>query len=117
MPPKISGQQQGLLCEAHDYASQGQIADFVTLMTYEWGWAGGPPLAIAPINEVQRVLNYAITVIPRNKILMGIPLYGRDWKIPWMKRWLAIEMRFAWLQGTVLLSITTKPSISLFSIY
>lgn len=85
MPPKISGQQQGLLYEAHDYAAQGQIADFVTLMTYEWGWAGGPPLAIAPINEVQRVLNYAVTVIPRNKILMGIPLYGRDWKIPWVQ--------------------------------
>ncbi len=85
MPPKISDQQKGLLYEAHDYATQGQILDFVTLMTYEWGWAGGPPLAIAPINEVQRVLNYAITVIPRNKILMGIPLYGRDWKVPWVK--------------------------------
>lgn len=89
MPPKISDQQKGLLYEAHDYASQGKIVDFVILMTYEWGWAGGPPLAIAPINEVQRVLNYAITVIPRNKILMGIPLYGRDWKIPWVQGTLA----------------------------
>ena len=85
MPPKLSDQQTGLLYEAQNYASQGNILDFVTLMTYEWGWAGGPPLAIAPINEVQRILNFAITVIPRNKILMGVPLYGRDWKIPWVK--------------------------------
>ncbi|PAV30457.1 spore gernimation protein [Virgibacillus profundi] len=83
LAPKISGDQQGLLYEAHDYQAHGEIVDFVFLMTYEWGWAGGRPLAIAPINEVRKVLDYAVTVIPRDKILMGIPLYGRDWKIPW----------------------------------
>ena len=59
--------------------------DFVVLMTYEWGWAGGKPWAIAPINEVLRVLDYAVTAIPANKILMGTPLFGRDWKIPWVQ--------------------------------
>lgn len=68
-------------------------------MTYEWGWAGGPPWAIAPINEVKRVLDYAVTVIPRNKILMGIPLYGRDWRIPWV-------------QGTIASTVTYMQAIS-----
>ncbi|WP_028403029.1 glycosyl hydrolase family 18 protein [Ectobacillus panaciterrae] len=85
LPPKVNDEQKGLLYEAQDYTAQGKILDFVILMTYEWGWAGGPPLAIAPINEVKRVLNYAVTAIPRNKIHMGIPLYGRDWKIPWVQ--------------------------------
>ncbi|RIV16751.1 spore gernimation protein, partial [Alicyclobacillaceae bacterium I2511] len=35
-----------------------------------------------PINEVKRVLDYAVTAIPREKILMGVPLYGRDWTLP-----------------------------------
>ncbi|WNS76676.1 LysM peptidoglycan-binding domain-containing protein [Bacillus sp. DTU_2020_1000418_1_SI_GHA_SEK_038] len=83
LAPKISADQKGLLYEAHDYKAQGEIVDFIVLMTYEWGWAGGRPWAIAPINEVRRVLDYAVTVIPPNKILMGYPLYGRDWKIPW----------------------------------
>ena len=83
LAPKITGDQKGLLYEAHDYKAHGEIVDFVVLMTYEWGWAGGPPWAIAPINEVKKVLDYAVTVIPRNKIVMGMPLYGRDWKIPW----------------------------------
>ncbi|MGE6258932.1 LysM peptidoglycan-binding domain-containing protein [Heyndrickxia sporothermodurans] len=89
LAPKISSDQKGLLYEAHDYEAQGRIVDFVILMTYEWGWAGGKPLAIAPINEVKRVLDYAVQVIPRSKILMGAPLYGRDWKIPWKQGTLA----------------------------
>lgn len=85
LAPKITGDQKGLLYEAHDYQAHGEIVDFVVLMTYEWGWAGGPPWAIAPINEVKKVLDYAVTVIPRNKIMMGMPLYGRVWKIPWVQ--------------------------------
>ncbi|WP_188455928.1 LysM peptidoglycan-binding domain-containing protein [Virgibacillus oceani] len=89
LAPKETGEQEGLLYEAHDYAAQGEIVDFIILMTYEWGWAGGRPRAIAPINKVRDVLDYAITVIPRNKIVMGIPLYGRDWEIPWVEGTLA----------------------------
>ncbi|WP_099156692.1 LysM peptidoglycan-binding domain-containing protein [Virgibacillus ndiopensis] len=89
LAPKESGEMEGLLYEAHDYAEHGEIVDFVILMTYEWGWAGGRPRAIAPINKVRDVLDYAITVIPRNKIMMGVPLYGRDWEIPWVEGTLA----------------------------
>ncbi len=82
LAPKLSADQEGLLYEAHDYPAHGEIADFVVLMTYEWGWRGGQPRAISPINEIRRVLDYAVTVIPRDKILMGFQIYARDWKIP-----------------------------------
>lgn len=36
--PKISGSQKGTLYEAHDYAAHGRALDFVTIMTYEWGY-------------------------------------------------------------------------------
>lgn len=85
LAPKINAEQKGLLYKAHDYLVHGQLSDFVVLMTYEWGWPGGPPLAVAPANEVRKVLDYAITVIPRWKIFMGIPLYGRDWKLPYVR--------------------------------
>ncbi|AZU60829.1 LysM peptidoglycan-binding domain-containing protein [Neobacillus mesonae] len=89
LAPKISAGQKGQLYEAHDYAAHGQIVDFVVIMTYEWGWIGGRPWAVAPISEVRKVLDYAVTEIPRNKIVMGVPLYGYDWKIPWKQGTLA----------------------------
>lgn len=40
-------------------------------------------MAVAPINKVNEVLSYAVTEIPPQKLLMGIPLYGYDWPIPY----------------------------------
>ncbi|WP_124726692.1 glycoside hydrolase family 18 protein [Staphylospora marina] len=82
LAPKTSRTQRGQWYEAHDYRAHGQIVDFVVLMTYEWGYSGGPPLPVSPINEVRRVLDYAVTEIPRNKIMMGQNLYGYDWTLP-----------------------------------
>ncbi|WP_318614531.1 LysM peptidoglycan-binding domain-containing protein [Sporosarcina sp. YIM B06819] len=82
LAPKVSSEQQGLLYEAHDYEAQGKIVDFVVLMTYEWGYRFGPPQAISPLNQIKRVLDYAITVIPRDKIFFGFQIYARDWLIP-----------------------------------
>lgn len=37
LAPKYRADQQGILYESHDYAEQGKWADFIILMTYEWG--------------------------------------------------------------------------------
>ena len=82
LAPKLSDSQQGLLYSAHDYASHGQTVDYVVLMTYEWGYTYGPAMAVAPLNMVRRVLDYAVQVMPPEKILMGVPNYGYDWTLP-----------------------------------
>ena len=53
-------------------------------MSYEWGWSGVPPFAVAAIDLVEDVIRYAVSVIPSRKILMGMPLYGYDWPLPYM---------------------------------
>ncbi|MGC4376776.1 LysM peptidoglycan-binding domain-containing protein [Fictibacillus sp. Mic-4] len=85
VPPKYSSAQTGALYEGQDYAAQGKIVDFIVIMTYDWGWFGGRAMPIAPLNEVKKVLDYAVTVIPRNKIMMGVSLYGRDWTLPFVQ--------------------------------
>lgn len=87
--PKNTASQRGLLYEAHDYPAHGEIVDRVILMTYEWGYLAGPPQAVAPLNLVRGVLDYAVSVIPSNKILMGIPNYGYDWTLPYQRGTLA----------------------------
>lgn len=85
LAPKTRDDQPGLLYEAHDYASLGDAADRVFLMTYEWGYKYGPPMAVAPLDRVRAVLNYALTRIPAEKILLGIANYGYDWTLPFDK--------------------------------
>ena len=83
LAPKTRADQPGLLYEGHDYAAVGAAADAVLLMTYEWGYTYGPPMAVAPVNAVRSVLDFAVSVIPREKIYMGIPNYAYDWLLPY----------------------------------
>lgn len=85
LAPKTSATQQGLLYEGKDYKALGAAADFVLLMTYEWGYKYGPPMAVAPINKVREVLDYAVTEIPPEKIHLGLPNYGYDWPLPFVQ--------------------------------
>jgi spore germination protein len=85
LAPKQSDGQAGLLYAAHDYAAHGAAADYVVLMTYEWGYTYGPPMAVAPLPQVRAVLDYAVSVVPRDKLLLGVPLYGYDWPLPYVR--------------------------------
>lgn len=85
LAPKTSADQRGLLYEGIDYRALGEAADSVLLMTYEWGYTYGPPMAVAPIPQVTRVLEYALSEIPANKIDLGIPNYGYDWPLPFVQ--------------------------------
>ena len=82
LAPKNSRDQRGLLYEGKDYRLLGQAADRVLLMTYEWGYKYGPPMAVAPLEPVRRVVEYALTEIPAEKISLGLANYGYDWPLP-----------------------------------
>ena len=85
LAPKTSANQAGTLYEGHNYRKLGQAANTVMVMSYEWGYTYSEPMAVAPINQVRRVIEYAVSEIPREKIYMGIPNYGYDWKLPYEK--------------------------------
>jgi len=85
VPAKMSDDQPGLLYEGFDFWAQGKYNDYVTLMTYDFHHQGGPPGAVAPIDGVRRSVEFAMSRMPKAKILMGIPNYGYDWKIPFQQ--------------------------------
>ena len=83
LAPKTSDDQPGMLYEGHDYRAIAAACDEVLLMTYEWGYTYGPPMAVAPLQSVRRVTEYARTRIPAEKILLGFPNYAYDWTLPY----------------------------------
>ncbi|WP_246946181.1 LysM peptidoglycan-binding domain-containing protein [Bacillus pinisoli] len=85
LAPKTSADQKGKWYEAHDYKAHGEIVDFVVIMTYEWGYSGGPAMPVSPIGPVREVLEYALTEMPGSKIMMGQNLYGYDWTLPYVE--------------------------------
>lgn len=82
LAPKASDIKTGIY-GAHDYKAHGEIVDFVSLMTYEWGYTYSEPQAVSPIGPVENVVRYAVSQIPSEKILLGQNLYGYDWSSPY----------------------------------
>lgn len=100
LAPKTSATQQGGWYEAHDYKAHGEIVDFVVIMTYEWGYSGGPAQPVSPIGPVRDVIEYALTEMPASKIMMGQNLYGYDWTLPFV-------------QGTIARAVSPQQAIEL----
>ncbi len=104
LAPKTSAEQEGLWYEAHDYRAHGEIVDFVVIMTYEWGYSGGPAMPVSPIGPVRNVIEYALTEMPAEKIMMGQNLYGYDWTLPFV-------------EGTVARAVSPQQAIELAAQY
>lgn len=85
LAPKTRDDQPGTLYEGHDYAAIGQAVNCVLLMTYEWGYTYGPPMAVSPIQPVRNVIEYALTRIPAEKIFLGVSNYGYDFTLPYVQ--------------------------------
>ncbi|HHV93815.1 MAG TPA: SH3 domain-containing protein [Firmicutes bacterium] len=67
---------------AFDYQAIGQAVDRVILMAYDQHYAGGSPGPIASADWVERVLKFAVSQIPKDKVILGIPGYGYSWQAP-----------------------------------
>lgn len=64
---------------AYDYAQLAQFADRIILMTYDYHGTWSNAGAVADLSSVERDLKYALTMIPKSKIYLGVAGYGYDW--------------------------------------
>lgn len=73
----------------YDPTELGKLADSIVLMTYDYHYSGSVTSgAVAPIGgagetiefDVETSVTEALKVMPNEKILLGIPLYGYQWE-------------------------------------
>ena len=79
VPAKVRNDDGGSINAFADYAALGVAADQIRIMAYEYHGKTGGPAPNAPIWWIRQVAQYAVSVIPSQKVILGIHLYGYDW--------------------------------------
>lgn len=77
--PKTSDAGYDERNRAQDYAAIGAAADQVRVMTYDYSWETSPPGPVAPAGWVEDVIEWTVTQIPPEKVILGIVLLGYNW--------------------------------------
>jgi spore germination protein len=63
----------------------GQIADRVILISYQWTYADISLVEQTTVKFLDKYVQYAVTQIPSDKILIGITRVAYDWEAPYIE--------------------------------
>lgn len=64
---------------SYDYEQLGKYADHLFIMAYDEHYQGGAAGPVASLDFVRNSVEYALRFVPAEKIVLGIPFFGRVW--------------------------------------
>lgn len=65
----------------YDYVEQGTVLDYVIIMGYDEHYSGSEEAgSVSSIGYVNQAISSTLSMVPKEKIIMGIPFYTRLWK-------------------------------------
>ena len=65
--------------DVYDYEKIKPYVDRILVMAYDEHWSGSTPGSIASLQWCRRVADYSLRAIGQEKLIMGLPFYGRAW--------------------------------------
>lgn len=74
IPPKTGPHKS-----AYDYQKIAANVDRVVVMAYDQHWSTSAPGPVASLEWCQKVSKFALSEITKEKLIMGLPFYGRSW--------------------------------------
>lgn len=81
VPAKLKENPSSQWSGAFDYEEIGRWCDAVVIMAYDQHYASSKPGPVAALDWAAGVTSYALSCIPRAKLLLGIPSYGYEWPV------------------------------------
>lgn len=79
VPAKTQDNPRSSWTGAFDYKALAQYVDLLMVMTYDQHCKSTMPGPVASYTWVESVVKYAVTVVPRGKVVLGVAGYGYDW--------------------------------------
>lgn len=64
---------------SYDYEKLGKLSNYLMLMAYDEHYEGGEAGPVASIEFVEDSIQYALKYVSSEKLVLGVPFYGRYW--------------------------------------
>lgn len=74
----------GVNFEKIDYSRLSEYVDGIIFASYDWARSYSYPSSIFPVDVLIELLDYGVSIIPPEKIFLGLTTLGYDWTLPYV---------------------------------
>ncbi len=66
-----------------NYSGLSLTSESIMFMNFIWGINYGPPMPVTSIGAMREFVDFAMTIINPDRIVLGLPVLGYDWRLPY----------------------------------